>query len=119
MSETTAHADYGICANVFETDRVFRMGAKAWLCLWTGGNDRCQWVAQARSGKWHHEKWAPIMRFHNFRAAYVPDIFRGNVFERGDRSSMEHKAHELEKEAEALRTRHPNRRLGFIELQRS
>jgi hypothetical protein len=32
-----APGDYGIVANVVETDRLFRKGAKAWLANGTGG----------------------------------------------------------------------------------
>lgn len=117
-TSTTESTDFGICCNVFETDKVFRMGAKAWLGFATGSHDRCKWLAQARRGAWLHEKWAPIMRFHNFRAQFVPPPLDGRVSIRGDRAAMEKLARELEADAAELRAQHPNRRIGFIERNR-
>jgi hypothetical protein len=118
MGPHTEAVAYGVCANVYETDRIFRMGAKAWLGFATGGHDRCKWLAQARRGRWLHEKWAPIMRFHNFRAAFVPPPLIGVISVRGTREEMAALAQSLEDAAKEIRTQHPNRRLGFIEKHR-
>lgn len=106
------NGEYGIVANVLETDRVFRSGAKAWLCNGTGGEGwhRFFWHALARSGS-ALEKWAPTERFSTFRAAWVPEHMRDRVtYFRGDHAEMHELAIKLNAFAKELRTRKAVRR---------
>lgn len=110
-------SEYGIVANVTETDRIFRLGAKAWLSGGTGGNgwDEFKWIATSRGGR-IIEKWAPTWRFANFRAAWIPEHLRERVdFHMlgipGTREEMEACAAEISAFADELRTKHPHRRV--------
>jgi len=109
-------SEYGIVANVAEVDRIFRLGAKAWLSGGTGGNgwDEFKWIATSRGGR-IVEKWAPTWRFTNFRAAWIPEHLRERVYCQllgmpGTRAAMEARAAELNAYADELRTKHPQRR---------
>lgn len=104
--------EYGIVGNSFETDRLFRGGAKVWLAGGTGGEGayRFQWIGRSRSGR-IIEKWAPTVRFNNFRAAWVPEHLRERVYwVRGDKPTMEAYAANLNKWANEMRIETPNRR---------
>ena len=104
--------EYGIVANCIEPDRVFRHGAKAWLAGGTGGEglDRFQWIAISRGGRIVY-KWAPTVRFGNFRAAWVPEHLRDRVYwMRGTQEEMEKQAAELNAYAEELRRTKTGRR---------
>lgn len=104
--------EFGIVANVLETDRSLRKGAKAWLAGGTGGEGwtRFQWIAMTRGGR-TVEKWAPTTRFHNFRAAWIPSHLQARVYWlRGTRPEMEKTARKLDAFAETERAAHPNRR---------
>jgi hypothetical protein len=104
--------EYGIVANSMETDKIFRLGAKAWLSGGTGGEGwhRFKWIAHSRGSR-IVEKWAPTVRFGNFRAAWVPDHLRDRVwYMRGTRDEMEKRASELNEFADDLRRKHVNRR---------
>ena len=104
--------EYGIVANSVETDRVFRLGAKAWLCGGTGGEgwDRFRWIAHSRSSR-VIEKWAPTERFGNFRAAWIPEHLRERIwYIRGSRGEMEKQAAALNVHADQLRAKMTNRR---------
>lgn len=105
---------YGIVANVKEPDRVARTGAKAWIVGGTGGEGwhRFKWRVMSRGGR-PIIKWAPTMRFHNFRTKWIPDNIAASTHQlylQGEREEMEAMAKELEAFAEDLRTAHPNRR---------
>ena len=109
--------EYGIVANVVEPDRVFRMGAKAWIAGGTGGEgwDRFEWIAHSRGSR-IIMKWAPTVRFDKFRAAWIPEHLRdritGMMETRGSRAAMEAQAAFLNRHAEQLRATMPNRRLS-------
>jgi hypothetical protein len=105
---------YGIIANSFERDRVFRNGAKVWLVGGTGGEGwhKFVWTGISRGGR-VVTKWAPTERFHNFRAAWIPDHMKDNVwYFRGSREEMEYRAKELETFAASLRETMTNRRVN-------
>lgn len=104
--------EFGIVANVLETDRLFPDGAKVWIARGTGGEGwyRFCWLGRTRGGR-IVEKWAPTMRFHNFRAAWVPDHLQERVYYlRGTRSEMDDVAARLTEFAAAERDAHPDRR---------
>ncbi len=104
--------DFGIVANVVEVDRLFRLGAKAWLADGTGGEgwERFKWIALARGGR-RIEKWCPTWRFGNFRAAFIPPPLSKHIFYiRGTRAEMEETAKQLADFADKLREKHPDRR---------
>lgn len=104
--------EYGVVANVLETDRLFRKGAKAWLVGGTGGEGwhRFKWIALTRSPR-RAEKWAPTTRFHNFRAAWIPDHMQDRVwYFRGTREEIEELATKLNQFADREREQHPSRR---------
>ena len=109
---TVAQGEFGIVANVEETDRQMRTGAKCWLAGGTGGEgwNRFQWLGLTRG----HDtivKWMPTHRMANFRAAWVPNHLRGAVYYvRGTREEMEKMAADLNDFAMAQRAEHPNRR---------
>lgn len=104
---------FGIFGNVFETDRIFRSGAKLLLCGGTGGEGwyRFEWRGLSRSGK-RITKWAPTARLHNFRAGWVPlgDREECHYMTFLDRREAEARASEMNEFAEKLRSEHPNRR---------
>lgn len=104
---STDHPYYGIIANVLETDRVFRTGAKVWLL--TTQNGRSIWFGMSRGGR-KVQKYAPVHRFHNFRAAWVPVHMLDRVCWRGSQADAVIRAAELNTYAEAERAAHPNRR---------
>lgn len=119
MIDFYAGKEFGIVANVLEPDRIFRIGAKVWLCGGTGGEGwhRFRWSGLARSPR-RLEKWAPTLRFHNFRAAWVPEGLRGSVtYMRGTRPEMEEIAREMEVFAAEQRALHPGRIIGKPEPQ--
>ena len=99
---------FGIVANVLETDKAFRRGAKAWLSRFHSGGERCTWIAMSRGGR-IIEKNAPTSRFDNFRAAWVPKHLRDRVFETGTRAQMEDRASFWNNRAADCRAFHPNR----------
>lgn len=104
--------EYGIVANSMEADRVFRLGAKAWLAGGTGGEgwDKFEWIAHSRGSR-VVRKWAPTVRFGNFRAAWVPEHLRERIwYIRGSRDEMEKTAAALNVHAEQLRAKMVNRR---------
>lgn len=104
--------EYGIVANVYETDHLFPTGAKVWIGGGEGGQGwhRFRFVGRTRGGR-IVEKWAPTFRFHNFRSAWIPDHLRGRVYYlRGTREEMTDMALRLESFASEDRTAHPNRR---------
>jgi hypothetical protein len=104
--------EYGIVANVVETDRIFRNGAKAWIADGTGGEgwERFKWIAHSRGGR-IIEKWAPTVRFAQFRAKWIPEHLRDRIcYLRGTREEMETLAKQLCEDADRQRTEHPNRR---------
>jgi len=108
--------EYGIIANVVETDRLLRKGAKVWvLGGWSGGGfERVQVRGAARGGR-QIEKYAPIARFDNFRSAWLPEHLRDKAtFFLGYKDDMESRAQLLQRLATEERTAHPNRR----EMQR-
>lgn len=104
---------FGIAANVFETDRVFRSGAKLLLCGGTGGEGwhKFEWRGLSRSGR-RIKKWAPTVRLHNFRAAWIPLHERGDCWYLtfAERAAAETCATEMSAFADELRLAHPNRR---------
>lgn len=111
--------EFGIVANAMEPDRIFRSGAKAWIVTGSGGEgwDRFQWTAMSRGGR-YVTKWAPIARFHNFRAAWIPpalsDVITGMMDTRGSREEMEHIAEQMNAFADEQRAQHPNRRAAAM-----
>lgn len=92
--------DYGIVANVATADRVFRLGAKAWIAGGTGGAglDSFEWIATSRGGR-VVRKWAPTKRFSNFRDKWIPahldQHVKGGMGTRGNRREMEELAAKL------------------------
>lgn len=105
---------YGIVANVLEPDKVFSLGAKAWLANGTGGEgwERFEWLARAKGGRLVL-KWAPTTRFHRFRCKWIPEHLRDRVSYMTwiDRRSAEVMAVQLATFADAARIAHPNRRI--------
>lgn len=110
--DEVASMEFGIVANVIETDRLARTGAKAWLIGGTGGEGwhRFVWHVMTRGSR-YIEKWMPTHRMGNFRAAWVPEHLRDRVaYMRGTRPEMETRAVELNKFADDLRATQVNRR---------
>lgn len=109
--EDEVKGEYGIVANVTETDKVLRKGAKVWIVGgWSGGGfERVTVRGAARNGR-QIEKYAPITRFTNFRAAWMPDHLREQASILGEKVDMESRAQKLSDVAEALRVSHPGRR---------
>lgn len=104
--------EYGIVANVIESDKVFRVGDKCWLAGGTGGEGWSRFVWIANKGRMI-ERWVPTHRFDNFRAAWVPEHLRNQVYYmRGTREEMESRARELCEFADKEREAHPNRAVG-------
>lgn len=101
------HSYYGIIANVLETDRIFRNGAKVWFVGIL--NERSRWFGLSRGGR-KVEKYAPLHRFHNFRAAWVPVHMLDRVCWRGSQGEAVIQAAKLNTLADAERAAHPNRR---------
>lgn len=96
---------FGLIANVAGVDRIFRMGAKVWLCSGTGGEGwfRFEWYGASRSGR-PLQKWAPTERFTNFRAAWVPMHLRERVlYMRPTRAEAETWAKNMQTFSDALR----------------
>ncbi|TIT80119.1 MAG: hypothetical protein E5W57_04100 [Mesorhizobium sp.] len=96
---------FGLIANVEGVDRIFRMGAKVWLCSGTGGEGwfRFEWWGMSRGGR-TLQKWAPTERFTNFRAAWVPPHLRERVsYFRPTRAEAETWAKNMQTFADALR----------------
>jgi hypothetical protein len=105
---------FGIVANVCEPDRVFRLGAKAWLAGGMSGDgwERFRWIALSRAPH-QAEKYSPLWRFRNFRAAWVPPPLTERVCAfRGSRAEMEAAARDLERRAMEFRKERPNRAYG-------
>lgn len=109
--------EYGIAANVGETDRFLRMGALSWIVGGTGGcgAEKFQWLSRTRSGHLV-VKWAPITRFTNFRAKWIPKHVHDlsgypNLWYQGDRDTMEDAARRLQIFRDEEAARHPNRRI--------
>lgn len=103
--------EYGIVANVVETDRVLRTGAKVWLLGgWNGGGfERVRVRGASRSGR-PIEKISPIVRFDNFRVAWMPEHLRDDVtYFLGTREAMESAVTELQERAATERAAHPGR----------
>lgn len=108
-------AEYGVVANVIETDHIFRRGAKAWLANWFSGGERATWIAVSRGGR-VVEKVAPLHRFDNFRCAWVPDHLQQRIVSpRGTIDEMKVKAAFWNERARQERDAHPNRKLEFYE----
>lgn len=104
--------EYGIVANVIETDRVFRKGAKAWLKRYVGF-EKMEWIAMSRGSR-RIKKISPVWRFSNFRCAWVPEHLRSGdfewrLYELGSKAEMEKRAAEFGEYADRARAEHPNR----------
>lgn len=112
-------AEYGIVANVIETDRVLRKGAKVWL---VGGDSGGGWAhlevnGLARNGR-PVTKVLPITRLDNFRAAWMPEHVRPKIGSgilirhgfSGTREEMAATAKGFAENADLERAAHPNRR---------
>ena len=67
---------FGIVANVL-SDRVLRTGAKVWVTLTFG---TCGRVAGLNKGGRKTEKVTHYKRLTNFRAAWIPEHMRGDIF---------------------------------------
>src|SRR6516164_11611054 len=105
--------EFGICANAFETDRIFRAGTKVWLVGGAGGEGwaRFELRGLSRSGR-PVTKWAPTFRLHNFRAKWIPEHLRDGMYYMmtfPDRVEAERIAAQLEAFAEKERREHPDR----------
>jgi len=111
----TSETEFGIVANIAETDSALRLGAKAWvLSGWAGGGyERLQVTAITRGGR-YVEKWIPITRLSNFRAAWIPMEMRPRfggfcAMSKEEASAI---AADLETASEQHRSDHPNRLAG-------
>ncbi len=98
---------YGIQANVLETDKVFRTGAKCIIEIGTGGTAlRYQWRGMSRGGRMV-SRWCATHRFHNFRpvwiSASVPKHQRFFYYYEGTKKEMNDKAKWLEELAQSER----------------
>lgn len=80
------------------------MGAKAWLVGGGSGDggERFRWAALSRAPHMA-EKYSPLWRFTNFRAAWVPPPMQDRVTCRGTRETMEARATDLAKLAVEFR----------------
>ena len=109
---TMSTGEYGIVANVVETDRLLRKGAKVWLLGgWSGGGfERVTIRGASRSGR-QIEKYAPITRFENFRVAWMPEHLRDKAtYFLGSRDDMDEWARHMASVADRERAAHPHRR---------
>ncbi|HLY90850.1 MAG TPA: hypothetical protein VKQ27_17845 [Acetobacteraceae bacterium] len=108
--------EFGIVANVIETDHFLRTGAKVWVIHgWSGGGYERLVVRGLTRGSSHAQKWVPIGRLSNFRAAWMPDKVRGKVWElQGTRDEMAARAAVMQSLAERMRVAHPNRRFATL-----
>lgn len=109
-------AEYGLVANVAETDSALRLGAKVWIVhAWTGGGyERVTVWGMARNGR-RIEKWVPIWRLHNFRAAWLPEKVRAAVSlltVEGSQEAMDQLAAALDRYAAEERATRPDRFTG-------
>jgi len=105
--------EFGIVANVVETDHVLRLGAKAWLVHAESGGERVVVSAKSRGGRCV-EKHTSLTRLANFRAAWIPEHVRSGLFirESGTRADMEARAMFWNARADEERVLHPNRVTG-------
>jgi hypothetical protein len=107
--------EYGIIANVLEPDKIFRTGAKVWIAGGTGGEGwtRFEFFGMSRGGR-NIRKWAPTVRFHQFRSAWIPDHMRDTVYYfTGSSEEMEAIAAQMNDFADSERAAHPNRRAAL------
>lgn len=103
---------YGIVANVCETDSCLRMGAKVWVVGgWSGGGfERVVVRGKSRGGR-TIEKYLPIARLNNFRAAWVPEhSLKGNALISAKEDAVE-RAERFTATADGERAAHPGRRV--------
>lgn len=97
-------SEYGIVANIAETDKFARTGSKAYLVGGTGGEgrERMQWLVRTRNGSLAI-KWLPTGRLSNFRPAWIPDHVQeaagGSLYISGTKEEMQKAADELRGEA--------------------
>jgi hypothetical protein len=101
---------YGIVANLCEPDRVFRINSKCWLIRNTGG---CGWyvfvwLGRNKGGRLV-EKWTFTKKFHNFRAAWIPEHIRNITDDfitlSGTREEMQEIAASMETFASEIRSK--------------
>ena len=85
--------EYGIVANIVETDRFLRTGSKAWLIGGTGGEgwERFVWVGRTRGGRLVR-KWVKTKRLSNFRCAWIPqhikELAKGELYISGNQNEI-------------------------------
>ena len=109
-------AEFGIAANVAETDKALRRGARVWIIRgWSGGGYERVVVRGLARGGLPIEKWVPITRLEKFRAAWLPEHLRQGdpakaVSLRGDKDDMDEMAQKLDGVATRERAAHPGRR---------
>jgi hypothetical protein len=105
--------EFGIVANVVETDRLLRKGAKVWLLGgWSGGGfERVTVRGASRSGR-PIEKYMAIVKLENFRPAWMPEHLRDKAtYFLGTRDQMEQRIEGLVERVATEREAHPGRRV--------
>lgn len=68
---------FGIVANVM-SDRVFRTGAKVWVCR-CNGDAVCPIVIGLSKSGHQVTKYTKYKRLRNFRATYIPEHLRAEI----------------------------------------
>ena len=99
--------EFAIVANVVETDKIFRTGAKVtvqWLCH--DGSLYCKGLS--RSGR-VVTKWVPLTRLDNFRPAWCAPRSRSQTVTYTRTNALEESLH-FQRYAVNERLAHPNRR---------
>lgn len=69
---------YGLVANVV-SDHALRTGARVWIYGWNGDAENAQVRGLAKSGR-PITKYIKLKRLERFRAAWIPDGQRRNVW---------------------------------------
>lgn len=94
----TAPNEFGIIANVLESDPVFRTGAKVWLVGGDNGDgfEGRQFYGLGKGSRRCITKWARTNRMHNYRCAWIPPPMQSAVkIYRGMRAEVEAWAEKL------------------------
>jgi hypothetical protein len=69
---------FGLVANVV-SDHALRAGAKVWILGWNGDAENAQVRGLSKAGR-TITKYIKIKRLGNFRAAWIPECRRGDVW---------------------------------------
>jgi hypothetical protein len=109
-SQPAEDAQFGIVANVCESDHVLRKGAKVLLQYCSGyGFERVSVYGSSYRGR-KLVKFIPCWRLTNFRPMWLPPEDREYAFWLGTREEIQAVAQVMEDVASRHRAAHPNRR---------